>query len=98
MLFWAAGSNSPLETSDVRTGRDVGASGAYDPRLDGRTLHLEAGGPTTFTDRETASTWSLTGAAVTGPLKGKQLTAVAHQDAFWFAWAAFHPETWLRTG
>ncbi|MGH7396703.1 MAG: DUF3179 domain-containing (seleno)protein [Candidatus Rokuibacteriota bacterium] len=31
--------------------------------------------------------------AVTGPLAGKRLRAIVHVDAFWFAWAAFHPAT-----
>lgn len=67
----------------------------YDPRVDGRTLTFSASGRGRFRDRETRSRWTLTGLATEGPLKGNQLTSLPHQDAFWFAWAAFQPETAL---
>lgn len=95
VVFWAPGSASPLEAGDVREGRDVGSSGVYDPRLDGQTLTFSAAGSTGFQDQETGSRWTLTGQAVEGPLRGRSLTSLPHQDAFWFAWAAFQPETEL---
>ncbi len=97
VVLYAPGSASPLETADVRTGRDVGSAAVYDPRLDGRTLTFSPSGRTDFTDRETGSRWTLAGLAVDGPLEGSRLTALPHQDAFWFAWAAFQPETGLVT-
>ncbi|MDZ7779014.1 MAG: DUF3179 domain-containing protein [Gemmatimonadota bacterium] len=49
-----------------------------------------------YVDRETGSTWRLDGLAVSGPLEGRRLTPVATAYvAFWFAWADFHPETWV---
>jgi hypothetical protein len=33
------------------------------------------------------------GEALDGPLAGERLEAVTHLDTFWFAWAAFLPET-----
>ena len=54
--------------------------GAYD-----RALH--------FVDAETGSTWNVLGQATDGPLVGAELEAVAHVDTFWFAWAAFRPDT-----
>jgi len=95
VVLWAPGSASPLETDDVRKGRDVGSTGVYEPVVDGRTLTFGPAGPRTFRDRETGSRWSLAGLAVEGPLAGRRLTALPHQDAFWFAWAAFQPETAL---
>jgi hypothetical protein len=95
VVLWAPGSTSPLETDDVREGRDVGSTGVYDPRLDGRTLTFAPAGRTEFRDRETGSRWTLAGHAVEGPLKGRRLSALPHQDAFWFAWAAFQPDTRL---
>ena len=38
------------------------------------------------------------GAAVRGPLVGRQLDRVAAHDHFWFAWAAFRPEQPPSTG
>lgn len=44
-------------------------------------------------DTNTGSVWNFRGEAVKGPLEGKSLERVVHEPAFWFAWAAFHPET-----
>jgi hypothetical protein len=53
-----------------------------------------------MTDKETGSTWSVTGRALTGPLAGNQLAPVLHGDFFWFAWASFEPDTriWGQAG
>ena len=37
-------------------------------------------------------------AFVNGPLTGRQLTRIVHQDHFWFAWAAFKPATRIYQG
>jgi hypothetical protein len=40
--------------------------------------------------------WGVHGVAVEGPLAGRQIEPVPEAYvAFWFAWAAFHPETLL---
>jgi hypothetical protein len=46
-------------------------------------------------DDLTGRTWNvaLRGRATGGPLAGTQLDAVPHVDTFWFAWAAFRPDT-----
>ena len=46
-----------------------------------------------FTDAETGSAWNILGQATAGPLAGQRLTPVVHGAHFWFAWAAFRPET-----
>ncbi len=49
-------------------------------------------------DLETASTWRLDGLAVEGPLAGQKLMAIPEAYvAFWFAWAAFSPDTRIWT-
>jgi hypothetical protein len=85
---------SPLDASSISSGRDVGTAAVFDRTVDGRSLTFEAAGPGSIRDRETRSTWNLSGQATAGPLAGKQLTPVAHDDQFWFALAAFyrHPE------
>ncbi|RME46572.1 MAG: DUF3179 domain-containing protein, partial [Chloroflexi bacterium] len=37
--------------------------------------------------------WNILGEAISGPMQGKKLTPVVHGNHFWFAWAAFNPET-----
>lgn len=44
-------------------------------------------------DEETGSRWTYFGEAVAGPLAGKRLEPVVHYVPFWFAWAAFAPDT-----
>ena len=47
-----------------------------------------------FRDRDTGSTWRIDGRATEGPLAGRQLKQVnGAYIAYWFAWAAFQPET-----
>lgn len=52
-------------------------------------------GPESLVDDQTCSTWDVLGRATSGPLTGTRLEAAGHLDTFWFAWAAFHPETRL---
>jgi hypothetical protein len=92
VIFWQAGTASAVDTTDIGQGRDVGATGVFSPVAGDRMLSLAAadGG---FRDRETGSTWSLSGLALTGPLEGERLRPVEHLDTFWFAWQAYYPET-----
>jgi hypothetical protein len=92
VILYQPGTLSALDEGEIRRSRAVGATGAFNRVLEGRALTFEttAAG---FRDRETGSTWTLLGHAVKGPLAGRRLTAIPHVDAFWFAWAAFHPAT-----
>lgn len=99
VVFWVPGTASALDSSAIDEGRDVGATGVFRPSADGRVLSFErlGGEEAHITDRETGSTWSVTGLATAGPLAGTQLEAVPHGNHFWFAWAAFAPETTIWT-
>ena len=46
-----------------------------------------------FLDQETGSLWNIFGQAVSGQLKGEILEPIISGNHFWFAWAAFKPET-----
>lgn len=92
-VLWAPGTASALDAATIAAGRDVGATGVFDRRVDGRALTFAPAGDGRFHDRETGSTWDLLGRAVAGPLAGRRLRAVAHGNHFWFAWAAFRPDT-----
>jgi len=70
----------------------VGATAVFNPVAAGRTLRFEAVDEG-IRDRQTGTVWNLLGYAVRGPLAGTRLTPIPHVDAFWFAWAAFHPST-----
>jgi hypothetical protein len=92
VVFYAAGTLSALDDTDMRQSRPVGATGVFRPVAGGRRLTFEAAADG-FRDRETGTVWNLLGHAVRGPLAGQRLAAVPHVDAFWFAWAAFNAAT-----
>lgn len=86
------GTASALDNGNLSRGRDVGATGAFEPAIDGRHLTFELT-KSGFRDHETGTTWDVLGTATSGSLTGRVLTPVEHLDTFWFAWAAFLPKT-----
>ncbi len=42
---------------------------------------------------QSGNEWDLFGRSVSGPLKGEELGKLTSHNAYWFAWAAFHPDT-----
>jgi hypothetical protein len=91
-IFHAGGTSSALGASVIAQGQDVGATGAFDASLDGQTLTFRSDGGQ-IVDDQTKSTWNVLGQATDGPLAGQSLTPIIHGDHFWFAWAAFKPDT-----
>lgn len=57
------------------------------------TFGLEEG---VIRDEETGTRWNKFGKALEGELAGTQLEPVIHAAHFWFAWAAFRPDTEIR--
>ncbi len=92
-VFWAPGTASALDRTDVASGRDVGATGVFNRRLANRTLTFEAAQGGGFRDRETGTRWDLLGNGLSGPLRGRRLLRMPYGDFFWFAWAVFRPDT-----
>jgi hypothetical protein len=85
-----------LDAEEIAHSRGVGATAVYRPIVESKRLTFEAAGDG-FRDRETGTRWNLLGRGLRGLLAGRQLPAIFHVDAFWFAWAAFHPETSVHT-
>lgn len=92
VLFHVGGTASALDTRVIAEAKDVGATGVFDPNLDGQKLTFSKDGDR-IVDAETSSTWNILGQATDGPLAGQQLTPIVHADHFWFSWAAFRPDT-----
>jgi hypothetical protein len=92
-VFWEAGTASAVDANEVSRGRDVGATGVFDRRIDSRALEFEAADEGGFQDRQTGSRWNLLGQCVSGPMKGQRLRPIPHGNHFWFAWAVFKPAT-----
>ena len=97
VVFFKKGTNSALDRQDIRSGRDVGATGVFIPQAAGQTLtfRVEDG---EFRDNETDTTWSLLGKATAGPLEGEVLEPVVHGNHLWFSWAVFKPDTIIYRG
>ena len=98
VAFHLPGTATPIQNEQVAFGRDVGATGVFDPSVDGQVLTFtrvpdaaSSDGPGGFTDDQTGTTWSILGRALDGPLAGTQLQPIEHIDTFWFAAAAYDP-------
>lgn len=95
VIFWQGGAASALDESDIDSSKDVGMALMYSSTLSsGKTLtfRYEDG---LFRDNETNSIWNIIGEATGGSMKGAVLDQLDAYPHFWFAWAAFYPDTLL---
>jgi hypothetical protein len=92
VIFWQAGTVSPLDSATTANGHDVGAAAAFSRIVNEQMLTFVADNGL-IKDKETGSAWNVLGMATSGPLAGTQLTPVVSINHFWFSWAAFKPET-----
>ena len=97
VVFFKPDTLSPFGSSFSGQAAKVGSTGVFDSQVDGRKLTFRAE-EDTFVDDETGSAWNILGKAVQGPLAGAELTPIVHGDHFWFAWAAFQPDTLIYGG
>ena len=101
-VLFQPGAASALDRPRIADSRDVGAAGVFDAVLNGQTLtfqYRESGTANGgFVDQQTGSVWNILGQAIAGPLTGQSLTPIVHGSHFWFAWAAFAPETRIYGG
>lgn len=94
VVLWGPGQASALDTAAIDAGRDVGQTAVFETALDGVIVELEASGTDgLFTDGVSGSRFDLRGRAIDGPLEGRQLRAIPHDDTLWFVWVAFRPDT-----
>lgn len=91
------GAASALDAASIADSRDVGSAAVFDANLNGRKLTFGVEGGR-IVDAETGSVWSILGSALEGELAGESLTPLAHGNHFWFAWAAFKPDTLVYEG
>ena len=90
-IFWQPGTASALDAQRIAEGRDVGTATAFFAEINGERFDFSARDGR-FADRQTGSTWDITGLAVEGPLSGARLEVAPSVQHFIFSWAAFHPE------
>ena len=92
VVFYKPGTVSALDSGSIPDSREVGATAVYRSNLDGQSLTFQPS-EEGFVDDQTGSQWNILGEAVDGPLSGSRLEPIASADHFWFAWAAFRPDT-----
>jgi len=94
VIFYEPGQVSALDKSRIEDSKEVGSAGMFIPVVDGQplTFGYEDG---KIVDHETGSEWDVFGRAVSGELEGAALEPVLSHTHFWFAWAAFRPDTQL---
>lgn len=95
VVFFADGTLSPFPGPENTEKRVVGSTGVFLPVVDGESLEFRSK-EGLIVDKQTGSTWNILGHAVDGPLTGADLEPVLHGNHFWFAWAAFKPDTLIR--
>ncbi len=96
-VLFKFGTTSALDRSSIKGSRDVGAAGVFNPKIGDQKLTFRSEGDN-FVDNETGTLWNILGKATDGPLTGEVLTPVIHDNNFWFAVAAFKPDTKIYQG
>ena len=96
VVFWQAGAVSALDAVDIDASRDVGMALMFSRRLDSGQILTFRSQSGRIVDNETGSVWNIFGEATEGPLATMQLRQLHAFPHFWFAWAAFYPDTALR--
>jgi hypothetical protein len=92
VVFWSPGATSALDQTSIADSREVGSANAYSPVLNDQALTF-AFKNGDIRDEQTGSTWNVLGHAIAGELEGERLEEYFTGAHFWFAWAAFQPET-----
>jgi hypothetical protein len=93
VIFYYAGTASALDQNQIAESRDVGAAAVFRPvTKEGRELTFVPDDGD-IVDEQTGSVWNVLGKATRGELEGQNLEPIVHGNHFWFAWAAFNPET-----
>ena len=81
VVFFQPGTTSALGSALIVNSADIGSTGVFDPRLDGRKLTFSLNGDR-IVDDETGSEWNVLGQAVNGELQGRRLNEVLHETTF----------------
>ena len=92
--IWQPGSFSALDQSSIDGSRDVGMAALFDRQIEGQSLTFQVVDDAII-DEQTGSHWNIFGTSTAGDLAGAQLRQINAFPHFWFAWAAFFPDTIL---
>lgn len=91
--FWQPGNVSALDEPNINASQDIGTAALYARQVGDRVLTFSIDDAGVIRDAETGSAWNIWGEAIEGDLVGQSLDLQIAAPHFWFAWAAFRPET-----
>ena len=81
----------------VYLSKDLSTARVYERQVDGRALSFHLTKDEQLEDAQTGPRWNpVSGAAVSGPLKGKKLQSLISTFAVWFAWEHYRPDTTIH--
>ena len=93
VIFYAPGQLSALDKRLIADSKEVGSAAMFSAVVNERQLTFDYY-KGVISDNQTRSQWDVFGRAINGELMGTQLRPVLRSNVhFWFAWAAFKPET-----
>jgi len=93
VFFTKKNTRSPLDKRLINQSRLIISAQAFSPLIDNHVLDFYASLDGKILDRQTNSIWTLSGHAIAGVFKGRQLQAVSTETHFAFAWLVFRPDT-----
>lgn len=99
VALWQWSAVSALDRAVIDESEDIGWAALYNRTIETAsgelTLTFELNEIGYIIDYETASIWDTFGTAREGVLTGTQLELLPAAPHFWFAWAAFQPDTFI---
>jgi hypothetical protein len=93
VAIWQPGATSALDQSSIDDSRDVGMAALYNRTFEGQILTFRVDETGAIRDDQTGSAWNIFGTVIEGEMLGSQLKQEFAFPHFWFAWAAFRPDT-----
>jgi len=93
LAVWQPGTFSALDQRQIDQSQDIGTAALYSRELEDGTVLTFVAEEGTIVDEQTGSEWNAFGRATAGELEGTQLRQFVAGSHFWFAWAAFQPES-----
>jgi hypothetical protein len=96
--FFQDGVASAMDSATIDEGRLIGTAALYNREVEGQVLTFYVDEAGQVRDAQTDSLWNVFGTALEGELAGTQLFREVAGPHFWFAWAAFEPDTLIYGG
>jgi hypothetical protein len=92
VLFHSRQTVSATDAGQISQSRSIGSVTAFSPVVNDKVLTFKIKNGI-FRDKQTKSSWDITGFCYDGEMKGSRLMILPHSNHFSFVWLAFHPDS-----